>query len=64
MNNDRGVGGKRRESHSVTLQWCSRDQSKTTILNAKASNLVRGKCWRAGMGLPVTPAASEAQYNA
>ena len=32
MNNGRGESGERRESHSVTLQWCSRDQSKTTTL--------------------------------
>ena len=33
MNNDRSVSGERRESHNVTLQWCSREQSKTTTLN-------------------------------
>ena len=32
MNNNRGVSGERRESHSVTIQWCSRDQSKTMVL--------------------------------
>ena len=32
MNNGRGESGERRESHSVTIQWCSRDQSKTTAL--------------------------------
>ena len=32
MNNDRGESGERRESHSVPLQWRSRDQSKTTTL--------------------------------
>ena len=26
------MNGARRESHSVALQWCSRDQSKTTTL--------------------------------
>ena len=31
MNNGR-VSGERRESHSVTLQWCSCDQYKTTTL--------------------------------
>ena len=31
--NKRGESGERRESDSVTLQWCSRDQSKTTTLN-------------------------------
>ena len=33
MNNSRGVSGERRESHNVTFQWCSRDQSKTATLN-------------------------------
>ena len=28
-----GVSGERRESHCVTLQWCSPDQSKTMALN-------------------------------
>ena len=32
MNNGRGESGERRESHSVTLQWCLNDQSKTTAL--------------------------------
>ena len=32
MNNSRGESGERRESHSVTIQYCSRDQSKTTTL--------------------------------
>ena len=27
------MSGERVESHSVTLQWCSRDQSKTTALS-------------------------------
>ena len=33
MNNGRGESGERRESHNVTIQWCSRDQSKTTNLS-------------------------------
>ena len=32
MNNDTGENSERRGSHSVTLQWCSRDQSMTTTL--------------------------------
>ena len=32
MNNGRGETGERIESHIVTLQWCSPDQSKTTTL--------------------------------
>ena len=32
MNNDRSVSGERRESHNVTLQWCSRGQSQTPAL--------------------------------
>ena len=32
MNNDTGENGETRESHSVTLQWCSYDQSKTITL--------------------------------
>ena len=35
MNNDTGENGERRESHRVTLQWCSRDQSKTMALSPK-----------------------------
>ena len=31
MNNGRGESGEARESHSVTLQWCSCDESKTTL---------------------------------
>ena len=34
MNNETGEIGDRRESHSVPLQWCSRDQSKTTALTS------------------------------
>ena len=30
MSNDRGESGERGESQSVTLLWCSHDQSKTT----------------------------------
>ena len=33
MNNGRGESGDRRESHSVPLQWFSRDQSMTTTLS-------------------------------
>ena len=32
MNNDRGVSGERRESHTGTLQWCSSGQSPTPTL--------------------------------
>ena len=42
MNNDTGENGEGRESHSVTLQCCSRDQSKATTLIQKANGLSIG----------------------
>ena len=33
MNNDKGESGERRALHSVTIQWCSRDQSLTPTLS-------------------------------
>ena len=37
MDDGRGERGGRRESHSAPLQWCSRDQSKTTALRTISS---------------------------
>ena len=39
MNNDRGLSGERRESLSVTLQWCTRGQSPTPTLNRSTGKI-------------------------
>ena len=62
MNNGRGESGERRELYSVTLQWYSRDQSKTNTLNGNSCKM--GILVKMKMGIPVKEAQPEVKLLA